>query len=86
MTNPNELLTPVQFTDGYSSTFQGIMPNGDAAWSSAVTGGLTKREYFASQLMCALISKYQLREPEDQVTTAKMALELTDTLIKELNK
>jgi RND family efflux transporter MFP subunit len=35
MTNPNELLTPVQFTDGYSSTFQGIMPNGDAAWSSA---------------------------------------------------
>ena len=72
-TEPHETAYPIFLQEGLSS-------------NSHIDAGLTKREYFASQLMCALVSKYQLKEPEDQVTTAKMALELTDTLIEQLNK
>lgn len=48
--------------------------------------GLTKREYFASLVLQGLLTKYTLKTPEDQTIISKMAIELTDTFISELNK
>lgn len=46
--------------------------------------GLTKREYAAIKITAALVAKYSLNGPSDQDVICKMAVELTDTLFKEL--
>ena len=49
------------------------------------TSGLTKREHFAVMALQGLVSKYTMNDPEDQKTICKMAVELSDSLIKQLN-
>lgn len=46
--------------------------------------GLTKREHFACEAMNALLSKYALNGPSDQNTVAKMAVQMADSLLEEL--
>jgi len=46
---------------------------------------LTKREFIATELMKALVSKYTLNKPEDQVTLAELSIQLADTLLDQLN-
>ena len=46
---------------------------------------LTKREFIATELMKALISKYTLNKPADQVTLAELSIQLEDTLLNQLN-
>jgi len=54
--------------------------------------GLTKREYFASKAMQALISNPSVNRPrqenleEDLISFSKIAVEYADGLIKVLNK
>lgn len=48
--------------------------------------GLTKREYFIAMAFQGLLTKYNLKTPADQEVVAKLSIELTDTLINELNK
>ena len=46
--------------------------------------GLTKREYFAIQILSGLASKYTLNSPTDQETLAKLSIEMAETFINEL--
>lgn len=46
---------------------------------------LTKREFIAAELMKALVSKYTLSSPEDQITLAELSIQLADTLLDKLN-
>lgn len=46
---------------------------------------LTKREFIATELMKALVSKYTLNKPEDQITLAELSIQLADTLLNQLN-
>jgi hypothetical protein len=46
---------------------------------------LTKREFIATELMKALVSKYTLNKPEDQITLAELSIQLADTLLDKLN-
>ena len=48
--------------------------------------GLSKREYFAILCMQGLASKYNLKEPNDQEIISKMAVELADSLLTELER
>jgi hypothetical protein len=48
--------------------------------------GLTKREYYAGLAMQGLISKYTLKDHEDQKIVCQLSVELAETLITELNK
>ena len=59
-------------------------PNADA-FASSTEKGLSKREYFASMAMQGLITKYNLKTPEDQQIIAQLSIELADSLITELN-
>lgn len=47
--------------------------------------GLTIREEFSKCNMAALISKYNLKTPEDQQILAQLSVELADALITALN-
>jgi hypothetical protein len=47
---------------------------------------LTKREFIATELMKALVSKYTLNKPDDQITLAELSIQLADTLINKLNE
>jgi hypothetical protein len=47
---------------------------------------LSKKEYIATALMQGLIEKYTLERPEDQEILSKLAVELAETLILELEK
>ena len=47
--------------------------------------GLTKKELFAKEILCSLLSKYSLNNPEDQNTITQLSVELADTLLKKLN-
>lgn len=47
--------------------------------------GLTKREYFAALALQGLLTKYSLNTPSDQKVICQMAVELSDSLINELN-
>ena len=46
---------------------------------------LTKREFIATELMKALVSKYTLNKPEDQITLAELSIQLADTLLDKLS-
>ena len=46
--------------------------------------GLTKKEYFAIQILSGLASKYTLSTPEDQEILAKLSIEMAETFINEL--
>ena len=48
--------------------------------------GLSKREYFIAMAFQGLLTKYNLKTPEDQEIVAKLSIELADTLIREVNK
>ena len=45
---------------------------------------LTKREFIATELMKALVSKYTLNKPDDQKTLAELSIQLADTLLNQL--
>lgn len=47
--------------------------------------GMNKRFYAACAALQGLLSKYNLKEPEDQKIICKMAYELADELIKQEN-
>ena len=47
--------------------------------------GLTKRELFAKDILCGLLSKYSLGKPEDQNIITQLSVELADTLLEKLN-
>lgn len=44
------------------------------------------RVQFAAMAMQGLISKYSLTKPEDQDIVSQMSIQLSDSLIAELNK
>lgn len=46
--------------------------------------GLTKREYFAAMAIQGLLTKYSLSNPGDQEIVAKLSVELSDELLKQL--
>lgn len=48
--------------------------------------GLTIRQELASRNLQGLISKYNLKSPEDQQIVCQLSVELADALITELNK
>jgi len=45
--------------------------------------GMTKREFFAIEILAALASKYGIQDSEEQVD---IAIKQTDKLIKQLNQ
>ena len=47
--------------------------------------GLTKRELFAKDILCNLLSKYSLGKPDDQSIITQLSVELADTLLEKLN-
>ena len=44
-----------------------------------------KREHFAGLALQGLLARYSLNTPEDQKTITKMAVELSDELLKQLS-
>lgn len=68
MTIPNESINSFKYDDGY----------GD----NGTTTGLTKREYFASMAMSALIIRGSIGEKY----IAEQSVKYADVLINELNK
>lgn len=56
--------------------------NGDLQY----TKGVTLLEELSGKFLAALISKYNLKTPEDQLTVAKLSIELAQTLIAQLDK
>lgn len=44
------------------------------------------RDYCAMHFMKELISKYNIKTPKDQVTIAKLSVELADELLKQLDE
>jgi hypothetical protein len=57
----------------------------DPEWAAAVTGGLTKREHFAGLAMQAMIT-VDADNHLDEGTIAKIAVNLADALLTELDK
>lgn len=56
-----------------------------AADAETCTGaGLSKREYFTASIIQGLVSKYHLNNASDQTIIAKMAVELADELLLQL--
>lgn len=51
-----------------------------------VNDGLTKREMGALMIAQGLVGKYTIKSPEDQITIARMSIELTETIFSELEK
>lgn len=85
MITGNESIQPIPITDGYGSIFQGLLPNGETAWSS-YQGGLTIRQHFASLNMAALIKDIEYENNEYHIQQlAKKSLLAADALIAELN-
>lgn len=50
--------------------------------SSLNEPGLTKKEYACIHITTAILTKYTLKEPKDQDTVARVAIELTETLFQ----
>ena len=44
------------------------------------------RTIIASRVLQALVSKYSLKTPQDQITVCQLSVELADELIKQLDK
>lgn len=51
-----------------------------------VENGLSKKEWFSATILSGLVSKYAITNVHDQQVLAQMAVELADSLLKELEQ
>lgn len=94
MITGNEPISPIPYTDGYGSIFQGVNANGQDMWSTETTG-LTIREYMVTHspvtwhdAQCKFNDCYKKNGSIEEIANflAEMQIAAANALIQALNQ